>query len=1508
MVKKLMALSPRNLFTRFSFRQQLTMSFALGIVILAIVSSAVIPTITEKRLHNQLVEQGNTVINNFAKQSTLPLLFRSEESAQEASQPILTFPNVVGVSILTPENNILYQEGEDTLPQGYSLPREQLSTWQIERADAWYFSLPVYAGESANEDDDILFGDSEPELEFVGTVQIVLSKEALYTITSDILRSTLLLIGAVSSLLLLILLMITNRVTKPIRDLSAIMTQAQEGQSHIRANLKGSKDIQHMENAFNKMMCELEDRESELKRARDTALASARIKGQFATTVSHELRTPMNGVMGMLELLHSMDLNDEQLDYVNIARSSGEELLLLIDDILDFSKIESGKLKLHKSTFNTREMVKSITELLSSQAQQKRLSISCDIDPSVPELVLGDTGRIRQVLINLIGNAIKFTHQGSITIRITTIESQSNSLPQLHYAIEDTGIGIEESAQQRIFEAFSQADGSTTRQFGGTGLGLAICSQLVELMGGSIGVQSEMGKGSIFWITLPLETGSAATLPDTQRHADIAGSRILIVSRTPESCHTLINNFIQWQCFQRNTTSANEALSLMQQSATQGKPFDFLIIDTPLGNGNEKDLINDVRNDSLVRQTGIVLLAHNVIEDLPVATECIKKSPSTDLLLDTLLKMRSQKSIVVDQEVETDTTSKILVVEDNRTNQLVAEGMIQKLEHACQLAENGSAAIDALERQKFDLVLMDCHMPVMNGYTATQLIRGKDSSYQNIPIIALTASVGPAEINRCFNAGMSDYIAKPLTLEKLQPKVEKWLLDDEELSSSEKAEIASNSLEDGAGHNPSRDTLDLSVLNLLRGQIEDSFIQLVDAYIADSPVYIENLATALRNQSADDIKYYSHLIKGSSSNLGATKLANYCQNIEDISATQEFDNAEKIIQSLNDEFTQVKALLVKQSKQKIEEPFRDLDVKPHILVVDDDQSSRIVMRGILEKNGYKITEVNSGIDALKFCQNEVPDLILMDALMPVMDGFTTCEKIMSLDCDTYPTILMITALQDEGTLERAFAAGATDFILKPINMTVLQQRVSRALHTGHIDRHIHHLSYYDNLTALPNRTFFIERSKNLLNTAEQHHTKVAVIFLDLDRFKLVNDSQGHESGDLLLKAFSKRLESCVRSADLVARLGGDEFTVVLNNIKTPEAASKVAEKIQHALREPFTFTNQQIYISSSIGISFYPDNGTSINELMKQADTAMFQAKAKGGGNYVFYEPGMESDVTRQIELEIEIREALEQDQFVLYYQPQVELNEGKLVGLEALIRWEHPVKGLVPPFEFIPWAEKCGLITSIGDWVIKHACHQLNEWLSQGIDPVPIAVNVSGGELADSVLYERVAAALAEYNIPPELLKLEITEDTLAGGDDITTQHLQELRSLGTTLAIDDFGTGYSSLSYLKMFPVDTLKIDRSFVKDLPEDSNSAAIVAGIIALGHSLKLMIVAEGVETEEQQEFLKGEGCDIIQGYLLSKPLPTDMLEEWIQEAQNRGGHLWFNSPDAPRGSHQTPPLP
>ncbi|MEC4724050.1 EAL domain-containing protein [Shewanella sp. D64] len=475
---------------------------------------------------------------------------------------------------------------------------------------------------------------------------------------------------------------------------------------------------------------------------------------------------------------------------------------------------------------------------------------------------------------------------------------------------------------------------------------------------------------------------------------------------------------------------------------------------------------------------------------------------------------------------------------------------------------------------------------------------------------------------------------------------------------------------------------------------------------------------------------------------------------------------------------------------------------------------------------------------------------------------------------------MLTASDDEDIVNMAFEYGVTDFIPKPINLHVLRNRVAHLIRTIQAERRIYQLAYHDPLTCLPNRTQFMEKFTQSLNQVKSSNSMLVLMFIDLEKFKLVNDTQGHDVGDMLLKAVSKRISHCVRTDDLVVRLGGDEFTIILEDIKTSSIATKVANKICKILAEPFTFMKQAVRAPVSVGISVYPSDGQDINTLMKHADTAMYRAKSRGGNQFQFYEYGMEAELVRRIELERDLRLAIENDELILHYQPQIDLNTGNLMGAEALVRWNHPVRGFMSPDEFIPLAEESGLIIPLGEWVLNKSCEQIKHWLNEGLGLDFIAVNLSGHQMKQAYLLERVKSCLNTHKLSARHIQLEMTESVMAVESEACLNLLNGLKEMGVSVAIDDFGTGYSSLSYLTKFPVDTLKIDYSFITNLPNDKDSAAVTSGIIALAHKLGMQVIAEGVETDIQREFLKQEQCDWIQGYLISRPLPPEEFETWL----------------------------
>lgn len=442
------------------------------------------------------------------------------------------------------------------------------------------------------------------------------------------------------------------------------------------------------------------------------------------------------------------------------------------------------------------------------------------------------------------------------------------------------------------------------------------------------------------------------------------------------------------------------------------------------------------------------------------------------------------------------------------------------------------------------------------------------------------------------------------------------------------------------------------------------------------------------------------------------------------------------------------------------------------------------------------------------------------------------------------------------------------------------------------EERLQYLAHHDALTGLPNRSLFLEHLRLALISASRHQRLVAVLFLDLDRFKLINDTLGHAIGDLLLKAVAERLTACLRRSDTVARLqnqdhtvarlGGDEFTLLLTDIAQTADVPIIVQRILNAFSPPFHIEGHELFITPSIGISLYPNDGENAEKLLRNADTALYRAKEQGRNNYQFYLPEMNAKVSERLAMENNLRKALEREEFLLHYQPQVDLTTGQVIGMEALVRWHRPDSGLISPAKFIPLAEETGLIIPLGEWVLRTACAQNQKWQESGLPPIWIGVNLSGRQFQQKGLIETVRKVLSETRLPADYLELELTESILMQKVETITSALSELNAMGIQISIDDFGTGYSSLSYLKRFPISKLKVDRSFVSDITTDPDDAAITAAIINMAHSLKLKVIAEGVETADQLAFLKSLKCDGMQGYLFSRPLSAEQATELLKK--------------------------
>jgi diguanylate cyclase (GGDEF)-like protein len=578
---------------------------------------------------------------------------------------------------------------------------------------------------------------------------------------------------------------------------------------------------------------------------------------------------------------------------------------------------------------------------------------------------------------------------------------------------------------------------------------------------------------------------------------------------------------------------------------------------------------------------------------------------------------------------------------------------------------------------------------------------------------------------------------------------------------------------------------------------------------------------------------------------------------------------------------------------------------PLVLVVDDDPMIRVLVTETLQQIGFAVEEAENGREALDFLERCQPDVVLLDVLMPEMDGFQTCQAFRTLPQSKHVPVLMMTGLDDIESIDHAFEVGATDFITKPLNYAILGHRVRYLLRTMRAfesvrksKREIHHLAFYDALTNLPNRRLFGDRLLQAVESARRNNHLMGILFIDIDNFKRINDSFGHSIGDKLLRTVAAQLLACLRRSDSVgreldeervsvARIGGDEFTVLLTHLVKAEDAARIAKRIIEAVSVPFLLGNEEVVVTPSIGISVFPYDGDGVEELVKNADTAMFHAKENGKNNYQFYTNSMSATAFERLSMENAMRKGLGNNEFEVYYQPKIDLASNRAIGLEALVRWHHPEMGLVSPADFIPLSEETGLIVPLGEWVLRAVCAQMKSWHDAGRDPMRVAVNLSACQFRQTMLRQQVKRILHETGVAPEWLELELTESVIM--DDIQTSStiLKELKNMGVHISMDDFGTGYSSLSLLKRLPLDTLKIDRSFVRDITTDADDAAIVDAVISLAHSLRLRVIAEGVETDEQLDYLRRRGCDEVQGFLYSRPLPVADIEAWLREFNSEG---------------------
>ncbi len=561
-----------------------------------------------------------------------------------------------------------------------------------------------------------------------------------------------------------------------------------------------------------------------------------------------------------------------------------------------------------------------------------------------------------------------------------------------------------------------------------------------------------------------------------------------------------------------------------------------------------------------------------------------------------------------------------------------------------------------------------------------------------------------------------------------------------------------------------------------------------------------------------------------------------------------------------------------------------------VLIAEDDPISRRLIEKTLTKWNYDVVVACDGHEAMKLLKYaQAPRLAILDWMMPGMDGVQICREIRKNTDQPYTYIILLTAKSRKDDIIEGLDAGADDYITKPFDTHELKARLragsrildlQSALISAQVE--LEDQATHDFLTGLPNRLLFSDRLAQRLADAQRNNGMLSIMFLDLDRFKTINDGLGHNVGDQLLKQVADRLTSRLRGVDTVARMGGDEFTIILSNMHDPADANVVAERVLECFSESFEIDEHRLFVTTSVGISMYPTDGSDVEALVRSADTAMYRAKDHGGNRYQVSTEGLADMSGTRLKLESSLHRALERNEFVLHYQPRVNCKTGGILGAEALIRWQHPELGLVFPNEFIPLAEESGLIVPIGAWVLRTACAQNKAWQDEGLTPMEVAVNVSARQVQHGDFVNVVESALAESGLEPKYLWLELTESTLLQNSGQAGQVLRDLKKMGVRVSIDDFGTGHSSLSYLKDLPTDSIKIDRSFLKNITRNPDNAAIAGAVIAMAHSLNLKVVAEGIETVEQLEFLRSLNCDEMQGYFVSRPVAHDSFTQLLKQ--------------------------
>ncbi|MCU7848332.1 MAG: EAL domain-containing protein [Candidatus Thiodiazotropha sp. (ex Lucinoma kastoroae)] len=816
---------------------------------------------------------------------------------------------------------------------------------------------------------------------------------------------------------------------------------------------------------------------------------------------------------------------------------------------------------------------------------------------------------------------------------------------------------------------------------------------------------------------------------------------------------------------------------------------------------------------------------------------------------------------------------RVLVIEDSeREHKLLCRTLLRGgLDVSPLRIDTMEAMKEALKSTSWDLILSDTDIPGFSPHESLKLLQDRQL---DIPFILISDHIGEEKVVSLLKAGANDFVNFN-NLPRLVPAIERELKEAAVRREAEKTKIALRRSE-----NRYRQLVDDSPTPILLLQ-ENKIVFLNEAAKQTLAVSIQK---PLINKQA------SILFHDASPQLLETQIKSL-RNHNSQPYEAAFRRADGIIiqvevfvSPVEHEGTPATQLVFtdvtqrKESDAKLKQAVQIIEhTMEGVLITDSNGVINSVNPAFTEITGYSEQEIITQHPRILISDRHPPEFFeeLWDNVRNTGSwrGEVWNQR---KNGEVYPVWMTISCVRDEQGSVMHYVAVFSD-------ITSIKQTQSQ----------LEHLAHHDSLTNLPNRLLFEDRLEHAIAQAKRQKRQLAVLFLDLDRFKNINDSLGHAMGDELLKEVAARLQKILRDDDTAARLGGDEFTVLVENIEDPSQAAVVAAKIQEKFKAPFKIAGRELHVTTSIGISIYPEDGKDVADLTKNADAAMYQAKEQGRNNYRYYTSELTRTAFERLLLETELRSALHQNQLLLYYQPQISLNNGKMTGAEAVLRWHHPRLGIIPPARFIPLAEESGLIHEIGNWVLQEACAQTRYLNKQGLFQGRMAINLSVRQIMQTDLILRFEQIIADSGCPPTMLQLEVTEGIFMGQMQHSVPVLDVFKKLGVSIAIDDFGTGYSSLSYLKQLPIDKLKIDRSFIRDMPHDSDAVAITQAIVSLGKNLGLRITAEGIETMAQQSLLQKMGCQEGQGYLYSPPVPTETFEEMLLEGRRTFHHHFSN---------------